>query len=183
MLTGRSFYVRARLRRFTKIDCGFEPTIMTRRGRKKNGLSGNPTEVKENLRCRSTWLSSDEPCQQKLPFELWTAMKAYGTSPDADVEHVRANCLLAEDIGMLELSTRKVLRFSGRIGKETSSRFKRWRVRTRNRLFQYIPRSFCRGRHQADLHHPTSYLRPRYAFPVVTECPCVEVKPPRKARS
>lgn len=35
-------------------------------------------------------------------------MQAEGTSPNADAWHVLANCLLTKDIGMLELSTRKV---------------------------------------------------------------------------
>lgn len=66
------------------------------------------TETEHCTDCRSTWLSTDEPCHQKLSFELWTAMIAEGPLPNADAQHVRANCLLSKDIGMLQLRTREV---------------------------------------------------------------------------
>ncbi|CAN0148641.1 unnamed protein product, partial [Scytosiphon promiscuus] len=56
---------------------------------------------------RSIWSSDDEPCQQKLSFGLWTKMKAEGSSPDEDAQHVQANCLQSYEPHMLEMTFRE----------------------------------------------------------------------------
>lgn len=57
---------------------------------------------------RSTWSDVGEPCNQKLPFELWIYMKAEGTAEDADANHVKNECLLSKAIGVVELVTPEV---------------------------------------------------------------------------
>lgn len=39
---------------------------------------------------------------------MWTTMKAEGSSPNADAQHVKTNCLLSQDVDMLELSISEV---------------------------------------------------------------------------
>lgn len=57
---------------------------------------------------RSEWDSSDEPCQKKMSFELWTLMKAEGSAQNSDAQYVRANCLQTKELGLIELITPKV---------------------------------------------------------------------------
>ncbi|CAN0435025.1 unnamed protein product [Pylaiella littoralis] len=46
---------------------------------------------------RSEWESTDEPCHKKLPFELWTLMKAEGSAQSPDALHVRDNCIKTQE--------------------------------------------------------------------------------------
>lgn len=57
---------------------------------------------------RSTWASGDEPCHQKLPFDLWLLMKAEGSAEDDDAQHVYVECLHEPEVGLVELITTKV---------------------------------------------------------------------------
>ncbi len=57
---------------------------------------------------RAAWQAEDEPCQKKLPFELWALMKAEGSAKDADAQYMRANCIQTKDVGLLELMTPEV---------------------------------------------------------------------------
>lgn len=59
------------------------------------------------LRCclvlRARWAAADEPCQQKLSFDLWVVMKAEGTAADADAQHVLAECMNSQPVSSLSL--------------------------------------------------------------------------------
>lgn len=57
---------------------------------------------------RSEWGSSDEPCHGKLPFDLWTLMKAEGSAQSSDAHYVRENCIQTQDVGLVELVTPEV---------------------------------------------------------------------------
>ncbi|CAM9139321.1 unnamed protein product [Discosporangium mesarthrocarpum] len=52
---------------------------------------------------KQRWNSRDEPCQDKLPFELWTAMMAKSNSEPAAL-HVTENCLQVSSLEDLILS-------------------------------------------------------------------------------
>lgn len=52
---------------------------------------------------RARWAAADEPCQQKLSFELWVVMKAEGTAADADAQHVLAECMNSQPVSSLSL--------------------------------------------------------------------------------
>ncbi|CAM9640288.1 unnamed protein product [Scytosiphon promiscuus] len=54
---------------------------------------------------RSDWGSSDEPCHGKLPFDLWTLMRAEGSALDSDAQYVWENCIQTEPLGLVELTT------------------------------------------------------------------------------
>lgn len=65
-------------------------------------------QISRGMATRSTWASEDEPCHQKLPFDMWAFMKAEGSGEDADVKHVYVECLRKPELGMIELITPKV---------------------------------------------------------------------------
>lgn len=50
-------------------------------------------------------VAGDDPCYEKLSFELWTFMKAEGSVPDPVAEHVWTNCIQNTDVGLVELIT------------------------------------------------------------------------------
>lgn len=52
---------------------------------------------------RARWAATDEPCQQKLSFDLWVVMKAEGTAADADAQHVLAECMNSQPVASLSL--------------------------------------------------------------------------------
>eukprot|EP00752_Nemacystus_decipiens_P009696 g8660.t1 len=54
---------------------------------------------------RSDWESVDDSCHKKLPFELWTLMKAEGSAQSQDALHVRENCIKTQEVGLVELIT------------------------------------------------------------------------------
>ncbi|CAN0417481.1 unnamed protein product [Pylaiella littoralis] len=56
---------------------------------------------------RSEWDAHDEPCEKKLPFELWTLMKAEGSAQNPDAQHVRGDCIQSRDVDLVELITPK----------------------------------------------------------------------------
>jgi len=57
---------------------------------------------------RKEWKADDEPCYKKLPFELWTLMKAEGSAQSADAQYVREECTQTIDVGLVELITPEV---------------------------------------------------------------------------
>lgn len=61
---------------------------------------------------RAAWQARDEPCQKKLPFELWALMKAEGSAQNPDAQYVRANCIQTTHVGLLELATPEVHTYS-----------------------------------------------------------------------
>jgi len=60
------------------------------------------------LSYREEWKSDDEPCQKKLPFQLWTIMKAEGSAQSAAAQYVLENCIETADVGLIELITPEV---------------------------------------------------------------------------
>lgn len=67
-----------------------------------------PHNPKTQTSYRANWKAGDEPCKQKLPFDLWALMKAEGSAQDPDAQYVRENCFEAKDVGVLELETPEV---------------------------------------------------------------------------
>lgn len=57
---------------------------------------------------RSRWASEDDPCHQKLSFNLWIIMKSGGTTQDTDAMHVLDNCIQTREVTLLELITPEV---------------------------------------------------------------------------
>jgi len=57
---------------------------------------------------RAEWNAKEEPCQKKLPFDLWVIMKAEGSDPQEAAQQVLENCFKSQGIGLVELVTPKV---------------------------------------------------------------------------
>ncbi len=68
---------------------------------------------------RAEWKADDEPCQKKLPFDLWTLMKADGSAQSAAAQDVLENCIETTDVGLVELITPEVRLIPNSTGMET----------------------------------------------------------------
>lgn len=57
---------------------------------------------------RREWASSDEPCHQKLSFDLWLSMKAQESGAGSVPDEVFSSCLRSDVPEMVQLSVDKV---------------------------------------------------------------------------
>lgn len=57
---------------------------------------------------RREWASDGNPCQKKLPFDVWLVLVAHGSTFDVDAQAVLRDCVQYEAPAMLELSVNKV---------------------------------------------------------------------------